>query len=324
MKQAKPLLILLLKIFVSGGLLFFFFTKIHIERFFSTLLAANRTYVVGAMLIYLFSQAIGTLRWQVLARPLGFERPFPTYLVFYLIGMFFNLFAPGTVGGDVSRIYYLAQGGMRHDDKIPGGPTMHATVVVLVDRVIGMGVLVWLGAVGLLLFPDYQVHHTVRWVTYALALGFALACLIAPLVPRLLPEDGHAIIVKLRVALSGYLAHGRAVPAAIGLSLVIHLIQSWVHLLLGQALQIDIPFSYCIILYPLVGTFSAIPISLNGLGLREGGYIFMLAVIGLGTEKGVAFGLLLFLVIAVDSLIGGIVFLLRKSPRPAAVTDIAA
>jgi hypothetical protein len=57
--------------------------------------------------------------------------------------------------------------------------------------------------------------------------------------------------------------------------------------------------------------------------LREGGYIFMLAVIGIWSEKAIAFGLLLFICVAVDSLIGGLVFLLRKSPRPAAVADPA-
>ena len=75
------------------------------------------------------------------------------------------------------------------------------------------------------------------------------------------------------------------------------------------------PFSFCLIVYPLVGTFAAIPISLNGLGLREGGYIFLLAVIGIGAEKGIAFGILLFLIVALDSLIGGLLFLFkRKSP----------
>jgi hypothetical protein len=84
---------------------------------------------------------------------------------------------------------------------------------------------------------------------------------------------------------------------------------------MGRALHIDIPFSYCVILYPLVGTFSALPISLNGLGLREGGYLFMLQIIGFSSETGMAFGLLLFLIIAVDSLLGGLIFLLKKNSR---------
>jgi uncharacterized membrane protein YbhN (UPF0104 family) len=84
---------------------------------------------------------------------------------------------------------------------------------------------------------------------------------------------------------------------------------------MGRALGLEVPFSFCLIIYPLVGTFSAIPISFNGLGLREGGYIFLLAVIGIGTEQGAAFGILLFLIVALDSLLGGLLFLFQQMPR---------
>jgi hypothetical protein len=107
------------------------------------------------------------------------------------------------------------------------------------------------------------------------------------------------------------------IPQAILLSFVLHLVQAWIHFLMGKALHINIPFSFCLILYPLVGTFAAIPVSLNGIGLREGGYLFLLALIGISTEHGIAFGLLLFLIVVVDSLIGGLLFLLKKSSKPA-------
>ena len=110
----------------------------------------------------------------------------------------------------------------------------------------------------------------------------------------------------------------RALASATLLSIVVHLIQTWMHVIMGRALDLDLPFTFCLILYPLVGTFAAIPVTLNGFGLREGGYVYLLAVIGIGTEKGIAFGLLLFLIVALDSLIGGLVFLLQKSASPTA------
>lgn len=319
MKKAKPALILLAKIVVSAGLLVYFFTRIHVERFFHTFASADFSYIAVALVVYLVSQVVGAWRWKVLARPLGFKTPFKSLLYFYLVGMFFNLFAPGTVGGDVSRIYYLARDGEIRHEKIWGGATINAAVSVFVDRVIGMMVLIWLGALGLALFPEYPVPSSVRLLTYVLALGFVVGGLLLPVLRRILPGDGHTIVVKLRVALRSYQAHWRAIPEAIALSFVIHLIQSWIHLVLGRALHIDIPFSYCIILYPLVGTFSALPISLNGIGLREGGYLFLLTRIGISSENAIAFGVLLFLTVAADSLIGGVVFLLKKSPRASSV-----
>ena len=118
MKKTKPALILCLKLLVSAGLLAFFFTRIHMERFLGTLLEANFSYIVAALLIYLVSQGVSAVRWTLLVRPLGFRTAFKDLHLYYLIGMFFNLFAPGTVGGDVTRVYYLA----RDPESIRVGP----------------------------------------------------------------------------------------------------------------------------------------------------------------------------------------------------------
>ena len=317
MKKFKPAVILLIKLLVSGGLIGYFLTRIHIERSFHTLVSAKLSYIVLALVVYLFAQAGSAVRWAVLVRPLGIKTPFRELVSYYMIGMFFNLFAPGTVGGDVSRVYYLVKDQERNDQGRTV-PTVRAAMSVLMDRAIGMAVLIWMGAAGLILFPSYPVPAAIRSLTLILAFGFAICTVLIPVLRRALPEGGNSTIVKLRLVLRSYRAHWHAIVLGILLSLIVHLIQAWMHLLMGRALNLAIPFSFCLIVYPLVGTFAAIPISLNGLGLREGGYIFLLGLIGIDSENGIAFGLLLFLIVATDSLIGGIIFLLKKAPRPSA------
>jgi len=318
MKNAKPVLIFLLKLLVSAGLIAYFLSRIHIERFLQTFRSANFSYIALALGVYLVAQGVSAVRWEALARPLGIKTPFKDLAQYYLIGMFFNLFAPSTVGGDVTRVYYLVKDEEAHAKGRPV-TTVHAAMSVLMDRAIGMVVLVWMGALALLLFPYYAVPHAIRTVTFVFALGLLLGVLLIPLLKGFLPEDGHPLSVKLRLALRSYRLHWRALLAAGTLSLIVHLIQAWMHTVMGRALGLELPFSFCLIVYPLVGTFSAIPISLNGLGLREGGYIFLLAVIGIGTESAIAFGILLFLIVALDSLLGGLLFLFQQMPRPNAV-----
>jgi glycosyltransferase 2 family protein len=314
MNKAKPFLVFLVKLLVSAGLIAYFLSRIHIERFLQTFAAANFSYIALALAVYLFAQGVSAVRWTALARPLGIKTPFKDLVQYYLIGMFFNLFAPSTVGGDVTRVYYLVKD---EDAHAKGRPvtTIHAAMSVLMDRAIGMVVLVWLGALGVWLFPNYAVPHTVRKATYLLAGGLLIGALIAPALKRFLPEDGYHLAAKLRLALRSYRLHWRALLAAGVLSLAVHLIQAWMHTIMGRALGLEVPFSFCLIVYPLVGTFSAIPISLNGLGLREGGYIFLLSVIGIGTEHAIAFGILLFLIVALDSLLGGLLLLFQQIPR---------
>ena len=165
MKKAKPVLVLVLKLVVSVGLLAYFLARIHIERFLQTFANAKFSYIALVMLVYLFTQGISAARWTTLARPLGIKTPFTAMLRYYLIGMFFNLFAPGTVGGDVSRVYYLVKD---EDARAKGHAvtTVNAAMSVLMDRAIGMIVLVWLGALGLWLFPYYAVPHAARVATF--------------------------------------------------------------------------------------------------------------------------------------------------------------
>jgi len=320
MKKAKPVLILLTKVLVSSGLLVFFFTRIHFERFLHTLAGADFNYVAIGLIVYLATQLVSALRWAILARPLGFDTRYKDFSLYYLIGMFFNLFAPSTVGGDVTRVYYLARDGDKNPGKGWAVSTIPAAVSVFMDRAVGMTVLVWLGAAGLALFPYYAVPSGIRSLTFALSLALVAGGLLLPVLRRLLPDDGHPIVVKLRLAMRAYRDHRGVIPQAILLSFVLHLVQAWIHFMMGKALHINIPFSFCLILYPLVGTFAAIPISLNGIGLREGGYLFLLGLIGVSTEQGIAFGLLLFLIVVADSLIGGLLFLLKQSPKSAGDT----
>jgi glycosyltransferase 2 family protein len=323
MKNGKGIIIFMLKLMVSVGLLGYFITRIDGERFAETLASANFSYIAVALVVYLLTQAVSALRWTILTRPLGIRTPYKDLAVYYFIGMFFNLFAPSTVGGDVSRVYYLAREQNKEHQKRGSGSTVHAAVSVLMDRAIGMVALVWLGAVGLLLFPEYGVPPAIRALTLSLAAGLLLGASLLPLLRRVLPEDTHPWVTKLRVILTSYRNGWRVIPQAITLSLMVHMVQAWMHVIMGLALHLSLPLSFCMIVYPLVGTFAALPISVNGFGLREGGYIFLLALIGISSEKGIAFGLLLFLIVAVDSLIGGILFLVKKSSAPAAAVSEA-
>jgi uncharacterized membrane protein YbhN (UPF0104 family) len=106
MKRIPPVFMLVLKLSISAALLSFFLSRIDLSRFGHTLASADFAYVGIVLLIYLGAQLMSAVRWTVLARPLGFETRLTDMVVYYFIGMFFNLFAPSTVGGDLSRVYF--------------------------------------------------------------------------------------------------------------------------------------------------------------------------------------------------------------------------
>lgn len=313
----KQSLMVLLKGVISIGLLVFFLSRIDFFHFIGVLSNAKFSYIALCLGIYLVGQLLSSIRWALLARTVGFRNPLKDFALYYLIGMFFSLFTPSTVGGDVGRVFYLSrEGAIRRQS---AGATAFATISVLADRAIGMAVLVWIGAVALLLFPDYGLPPTILAVTFAIALGLLVGLVSLPLLSPLFPGKEHRIGKNLHLALQSYPRHWRALVNAMLISLVVHFMQGWMHVLIGHALSFEIPWSYALIIYPLVGTFSALPLSLNGIGLREGGYLFLLTRIGVSSEKAIAFGLLWFIVVALDSLVGGLIFVVRKSRAPASM-----
>jgi uncharacterized membrane protein YbhN (UPF0104 family) len=321
MKKVRPIFLWLFKALVSLGLLSFLLYRIDLTHFVQVFFSARPSYLVWALLAYFVGQMISSVRWAFLARPLGFENPFKDFVEFYLMGMFFNLFAPSTVGGDAGRVFYLARSENKPSDRDRAVSAVHAIISVIMDRAIGMGALAWIGAVAVAVFPTYDLPAVVRYVTFALALGCLFGWKLLQSIQRLLPGREHPLGRNLLLALETYRNRWPVLRMAFVLSLAVHFLQAWIQILLGWALGLEIPWSYCFILYPLVSMFSALPVSFNGIGLREGGYLFLLQRIGVGSEKAIAFGLLWFIIVALDSLVGGVVFILHKGSRPSVVVS---
>jgi hypothetical protein len=82
------------------------------------------------------------------------------------------------------------------------------------------------------------------------------------------------------------------------------------NILVGKAVGLSLPAGYYFAFVPLVTVISMIPVSLNGLGLREGAYVFFLRQADVPIEIGMAFGLSWFVILFVSGLAGGIVWVL--------------
>src|SRR5581483_7781695 len=87
--------------------------------------------------------------------------------------------------------------------------------------------------------------------------------------------------------------------------------------LVGRALETDVPASYYGICVHMITLLTLVPVSLNGMGVREGGMVLFLAPLGIGQATAVSLAFLWFCVFTVASLCGGAVYLLGSfSLRP--------
>ena len=297
----------LLQVTISAVAVLLIARNVDLRQTAHLLVAARPGYVAAALVLYIVGQVMSAFRWRLIGVSVGLAARFVEYVRFYFIGMFFMFFGPSTLGGDFARGLCLASATKRR---------ARAFNSVVFDRLNGLVVLIAVGAAAFLLFPQYVLPALLFYVTVAFGSGLFLAWCLAPLLVRLMLSPRHRIRRFIENDLGPFWSDRRMLLGASAVSLAFHLLQIFIQWVASRALGLPVPFSYICVFHPLVSALSAIPISLSGIGLREGGYIFFLGEIGIDRASAVAYGSLWFVVIVTSSLIGGVVFLASGASLP--------
>jgi uncharacterized protein (TIRG00374 family) len=299
-----------LKAAIGIGLLAILFSTLDPAQFVRTLSTVHPGFVAAALLAYIAGKLLTAVRWALLARPLGFNHRLKEFIALYYIGMFFNLFAPSTLGGDAGKVFYLSRG---HSADGRADAAARALISILADRAIGLAVLVWIGAAALIAFPTYAtlVPASVRYATFLIALVPIAGYSLFPFLARWLEKVPHSLGKKLSDLGNAYWKRPGVLAASIAISIAFHLIQIWIQILIADALAFELPWSYAFVFFPLVDIVAMLPVSISGIGLREGSYLFFLGKLGVAADKAIACGIVWLAVVIASGLLGGLVFVLR-------------
>lgn len=257
-------------------------------------------------------QFVAALRWALLARPVGFDLPLQVFVRRYFEGLFFNLVLPTSIGGDVVKAYRLS-------DKAAG--RILAACTVLADRVAGLTALAmialtaWAGRrYSLSLVPTLLVGAGLSGAVF-LASAAVVGNLgrLARMLPTVRPVE--AAVARLLP----YQQRPSLVSSAIGWGLVVQVGGVLSVACVGRALGVDVGMPTWFAVVPLVNLMMVLPISIGGVGVREGMLSVLLAPFGVPKETAVAIGLLATLSTVVCGLLGGTVLLTddRRSMRSA-------
>jgi len=94
-----------LKILISAALIYFIFTKLNVSEVFETLKKANPVYLTFSLILFVISKTIAAFRLNGYFHELQVLLNQKSNLKLYLLGMFYNLFLPGGIGGDAYKGY---------------------------------------------------------------------------------------------------------------------------------------------------------------------------------------------------------------------------
>lgn len=258
---------------------------------------------LSAVGVLLFAMVFSARRWQVFAEELRFQRTLPQYSAYYFIGQWFNLSLPTSVGGDVVRVWYL-------DGK--SGRKLAALASVFLERLNGLLVLIGVACVGILIAPvalPMWVHACVWGVVAGAVLGMGALPILQRwrMLPAQRREQMKTVLDLMRVP--------RVIAWATIMSILVQIagvISLW---LIGVALDLEIPFGYCCVLGPMVSLLTLLPISVNGMGVRELGTVVFLAPLAIHEDSAKTLAFLWFMVNVAVSLLGGLVYLFGAYPK---------
>jgi len=299
--------LLILKFTISSALLYTVLSKAGLGHVFSLLKGVSLSAFIVVILLRISALFISTLRWRLLLpRMFGVRKLFSLYM----IGSFFNTLLPGLIGGDAVKAFYFYQVTRK------GSLTLAS---IFMDRYLGFVMLMVICTIAFPFGYNYLRGTQIVWILPLIVLTFIIASLLIFGLRlgkriRILSEFydyfhfywhqkgiiGKGLLMSVFVQLSGILA---VYILAIGL---------------GE----PIPFLACLIFLPLIIMFTSLPISISGIGVREGAFVLFFGFIGIRPEVATALSLSWFLTIIAGSFVGLIEYIrYKKEGIPVEKTD---
>lgn len=272
----------------------------------------------GALLLYMTLHLVGVAKWRLLVNTAGAGLSFRTAVRAYYMGLFGNTFLPSIVGGDVVRAGVALRAAHSKSGLVLGS---------LVDRLLDIVGLAAVAGIGALLSPraldgqSRRIFLTLGTLLGAAAIGTLIALAVIPV--RRFPWKVRRKLVQVRRAVQATIQRPQALVQALVLGMLLQSLLTVLNWWLGRVIGIDIPLYVWLFVWPLAKIAGLLPLTQNGIGVREAAQAVLFAPFGVSAAKAVATGLVFEVVIISGGLLGGAVaFLLSGSGQERAALRV--
>lgn len=263
----------ILKIALSVVALWYVFTKIDVQEVLQIFQKVSYGWLIAATLLFIISKVFSSYRLNVFFRNIGSGLTEKSNLRLYLLGMYYNLFLPGGIGGDGYKIYLL-----NRNYKVKAKKLFWAVLLDRVNGVLALFVLAMLMAPFLTIPPIYK--------TLAIA-SIPASVVVYYFVIQYFFRDFYKGITRSSL-----------LSLAVQLS---QLIAAWFILYANHNQDNTISYLFLFLVSSIVAT---LPITIGGIGSREITFLFGAEVMQLDVHQSIALSLLFYIITAIVSLVG--------------------
>jgi uncharacterized protein (TIRG00374 family) len=309
------------KVGVSTTLMAFLLHKIPSGQIMDLAARADRGLLLAATAVFFASNIAGWFQWHALLRSSGVALDGASTFRYYFIGLFFNNFLPANIGGDAVKVYDLTR---------VGESPYRIIAVTLLDRVLGVFSLCLLA-----LCADLVIVRRAGGMHHALYIGVFVACMIPalgfyffrPLGNWLRRSVLHLRALSLDSRITAVIDHlspfrGQRVLLfrLVLFSVLIQSMRVMTHVLVAMALGVKITptvLGQFFVFIPILSLAMIPPITINGLGIREGLGILLFSEAGILAADAFVIEFGTYIISVLVSLLGFAFFLARRARRAA-------
>ncbi|AEL26668.1 lysylphosphatidylglycerol synthase transmembrane domain-containing protein [Cyclobacterium marinum] len=266
-----------LKILLTSLALYLVFSKIDTKTTWKVIQTSDIGWIFLAWIFFVASKLFSAIRLNIYFRDIGLRLPEIKNIKLYLIGMFYNLFLPGGIGGDGYKVYLL--------NKVHKTPVKQLINAALLDRGNGLAVLLWL-MFCLMLFLNLPWDFPISMYWLGI-LGIVF-----------IPIGFYLVMLLFFKQFMG------SVPSTTGFSFLNQLLQLCSAYFILISMGVGDQYIPYLFVFLVSSTVSVLPLTIGGVGARE--LVFVLAhdYVGIDQNVAVAFSLLFFLISMLTSLFG--------------------
>lgn len=284
------------KLLISVALLSLVFRYVHFKDVSNLVFSYTPQVLIEVIILQFLALTVATLKWQVFLQEHSFKKLFR----FTLVGQFYSLILPGQLLGEMAKAYRLSNGE-------EGKARLVASVAM--DKITGIAGLLFVAVVGMVCTKTELLGN---WeIVIILALVAVLAGIfsfrfesVGSLIAKYLPFQRS--LTPFINAYHEYAKDTTLIVRTVFFGILFQLIAIWVTMTLAYSLSINISLFDWFWIFSLVSVATFIPVTIGGLGVREGVFVGLLGFFAVPPAEAVVLSLSIFALQALAGSVGGI------------------
>lgn len=268
-----------------------------------------------ALVLNILERAELTLKWNILIKVKKVTIPFINLFNINLIGAFLGMFLPSSLGTDVVRGYYLTK---NNSDKLSSFSS------VLIDRILGVLSLILVGSLSLYMAKNlitninpylFILGGIIPFIVIYLLQKNSVISLIEKYARKISIDKISKLLLKIHSSIYDYKNFPKAITSSFILSILVQITRVLTYYVIAIAFGIQFPFVYFLLFIPIIMLVIMLPVSIGGLGLKEGTFIAFFSLVGMSVESATIISFTNTFVNTIITLFGGIIYLFYKPSK---------